>query len=149
MLPAESLVTQANHLGVPSAVDVRCGGLAESLSEATLAIASTGTVTMECALFGVPTVTLYKTSWFTYEIGKLIVKVKSLTMPNLLAKEEIFPEFIQDAATPKNISAAALQLLRDPARRTMVKSKLAKIIASLGGPGASRRAAEAIVKILR
>ncbi len=149
VLPAESLVAQAKRLRVPSAVDVRCGGLAESLSEATLAIASTGTVTMECALFGVPTVTLYKTSWFTYEIAKLIVNVKSLTMPNLLAKEEIFPEFIQDAATPKNISAAALQLLRDPARRAMVKSKLAKIIASLGGPGASRRAAEAIVKILR
>jgi len=149
VLPAESLVTQAKRLRVPSAVDVRCGGLAESLSEATLAIASTGTVTMECALFGVPTVTLYKTSWFTYEIAKLIVNVKSLTMPNLLAKEEIFPEFIQDAATPKNISAAALQLLRDLARRAMVKSKLAKIIASLGGPGASRRAAEAIVKILR
>jgi lipid-A-disaccharide synthase len=149
VLPTESLVTQAKHLGVPSTVDVRCGGLAESLSEATLAIASTGTVTMECAFFGVPAVTLYKTSWFTYEIGKLIVKVKSLTMPNLLAKEEIFPEFIQDAATPKNISDAALKLLRNPERREFVKSRLAKIISSLGGPGASRRAAEAIVKMLQ
>jgi lipid-A-disaccharide synthase len=149
VLPTESLVAQAKSLGVPSGVGLRCGGLAESLSEATLAIASTGTVTMECAYFGVPAVTLYKTSWFTYEIGKLIVKVKSLTMPNLLAKEEIFPEFIQDAATPKNISDATLKLLRNPERRDFVKSRLTKIIASLGGPGASRRAAEAIVKMLQ
>ena len=59
---------------------------AGSAREADIAIASTGTVTMECALFGVPTVTLYKTSWLTYQIARRIVTVKSLTMPNLLAE---------------------------------------------------------------
>ncbi len=132
-----------------SALRIQVGGLPEALAQATVAIASTGTVTMECAYFGVPTVTLYKTSWSTYQIGKRIVKVKSLTMPNLLAQEAVFPEFIQDAATPGNISHAALELLRDTARREKVQKKLAEIIASLGGPGASRRAAEAILKIVR
>jgi len=132
-----------------SALRIQTGGLPEALVQATVAIASTGTVTMECAYFGVPTVTLYKTSWSNYQIGKRIAKVKSLTMPNLLAQQPVYPEFIQDDATPENISRAALELLCDTARREEVQGKLAKVIASLGGPGASRRAAEAIVKLVR
>lgn len=149
VLPSENLAAQAMSLGAGTAgVEIRCGGLAESLVQADAAIASTGTVTMECAFFGVPTVTLYKTSWITYEIGKRIVKVKSLTMPNLLAQEQIFPEFVQHDATAQNLAKAALELLSDDVRRVQVKSGLKKIIASLGGPGASRRAAEAVLKLI-
>jgi lipid-A-disaccharide synthase len=102
---------------------------------------------MECAFFGVPTVTLYKTSWLTYQIAKRIVTVKSLTMPNLLAGETVYPEFIQDEATPENLSRAALELLQDKARRTEIKAQLAKIISSLGEPGAANRAAAAILSL--
>jgi len=131
-----------------SALTIQIGGLPEALKRATIAIASTGTVTMECAYFGVPTVTLYKVSWWEYEIGKRVVKVKSLTMPNLLANKAVFPEFIQNDATAENISHAALELLRDQPRRITIRAKLAQIIGTLGGPGASRRAAEAILKIV-
>lgn len=148
VLPSETLIKQATSEPLAAGIEIRFGGLAESLAEAQLAIASTGTVTMECAYFGVPAVTLYKTSWSTYEIGKRIIKVKSLTMPNLLAGETIFPEFVQDGATPEAIAGAALELLKDPARRETVRARLKEIIASLGGPGASRRAAEAILKIV-
>jgi lipid-A-disaccharide synthase len=148
VLPNESLTRQAKSLHVPVDVEVQTGGLPEALARADVAIASTGTVTMECAWFGVPTVTLYKASWINYEIARQIVKVKSLTMPNLLANEDIFPEFIQSAATAKNISGAALELLRDESRRNAVKAKLAKVIDSLGGPGACRRAAQAIARLL-
>ena len=65
----------------------------------------------------------------------------------LLANEELFPEFIQDAATPENIARAALELLRGEARRAKIKAKLAEIVAALGGPGASRRAARAILRL--
>jgi lipid-A-disaccharide synthase len=125
------------------------GDLSQVLPQADLAIASTGTVTLECAFFGVPTVTLYKTSWGTYQIAKRIVKVPSLTMPNLLAAEPVFPEFIQDAATPENLARAVLELLNDPARRQAIQSKLGKLVATLGEPGACRRAAEAIVSLLK
>jgi lipid-A-disaccharide synthase len=135
-------------LGVPTDIEIQIGSLSEALAESDLAIASTGTVTMECAFFGVPAVTIYKTSWVTYEIGKRIVKVKSLTMPNLLAAEEVFPEFIQNAATPENIARAALDLLQNEARRNSIKAKLAEIVSSLGGPGASERAALAITELL-
>jgi lipid-A-disaccharide synthase len=128
-------------------LEIQIGGLAESLSQAALAIASTGTVTMECAYFGVPTIAIYKTSWSTYQIGKRIVKVKFLAMPNLLANEAVFPEFLQSDATAKNISGAAMDLLNSPERRTEIKSKLAKVIESLGKLGASERAAKAILNL--
>src|SRR5207245_678170 len=129
-------------------LEIQSGGLAEALAQATVAIASTGTVTMECAYFGVPTVALYKTSWSTYQIGKRVIRVKFLAMPNLLANESLFPEFIQHEASVENISRAALELLGDEARRKKVKARLAEIIASIGGPGASARAAAAIVGLL-
>lgn len=124
------------------------GNLGEVLPRATLALASTGTVTLECAGFGVPAVAMYKTSWSTYQLGKRLVRVGFLAMPNLLAGEAIFPEFIQAAATPENIARAALELLNDPGRRGTIRGRLRKIIASLGGPGASRRAAQAIVELV-
>jgi lipid-A-disaccharide synthase len=148
VLPDETLVAQAKLLGLPAAMEIQIGKLPESLAGADLALASTGTVTMECAFFGVPAVTMYKTSWATYEIGKRIVKVKSLTMPNLLADEEVFPEFIQNEATAENISRAALELLQNESRRNALKTQLAQIVSSLGGPGASERAARAIAKLL-
>jgi lipid-A-disaccharide synthase len=129
-------------------LDVQVGNLAESLAEAAVAIASTGTVTVECAYLGVPTVAIYKAAWSDYLIARQIVRVKHLAMPNLLAGEEIFPEFIQHKATPDNIARAALELLNHPERRDAVKAKLAQIIKSLGEPGASLRAAEAVLSLL-
>jgi lipid-A-disaccharide synthase len=149
VLPNESLMRLAKSLGAPANVEIQIGNLPQALAEAGLAIASTGTVTMECAYFGVPTVTMYKTSWSTYQIARRIVKVKSLTMPNLMAGAEVFPEFIQDAATPENISHAALALLLDEARRNQIKKHLTQIIASLGGPGAPERGAHIIAGLLQ
>jgi lipid-A-disaccharide synthase len=73
--------------------------------------------------------------------------VKSLTMPNLLANVEIFPEFIQNDATPENLARAALELLQNESRREVIKLELKKIVASLGEPGAANRAASAILSL--
>jgi lipid-A-disaccharide synthase len=148
VLPNNALKTIATSLSMlPPAVEIQIGELSKALAEADVAMASTGTVTMECAFFGVPTVTLYKTSWLTYQIGKRIVTVKSLTMPNLLANEAVFPEFVQNAATPKNISRAALELLQNEPRRAQIKKRLAEIVSQLGDSGASQRAAAAILSL--
>ncbi len=130
-----------------SEADIQVGHLGEALAQADLAIASTGTVTMECACFGVPTVAIYRTSWSNYLIARNIITVKHLAMPNLLANDEIFPEFLQHAASADNIARAALELLSDPHRRSAVKTKLASVIQSLGGPGASGRAARTILEL--
>jgi lipid-A-disaccharide synthase len=148
ILPKEGLMEQAKALSLPADLEVQTGGLPESLAKADLAIAKTGTITMECAYFGVPTVALYKTSWSTWQIARHIVKVKYGAMPNLLANEEVFPEFIQDDARPENLARAALELLCDESRRAGVKARLSEIVASLGEPGAPRRAAMAILDTL-
>ena len=127
--------------------EIQISNLPQALAQADVAIASTGTVTMECAFFGVPTVTLYKSSWSTYQIGKRIVRVKWLTMPNILADEEVFPEFVQDAATSEHIAGAALELLQNEPRRIQIKKRLAQVVSSLGGPGANTRAATAILSL--
>ena len=147
VLPNPSLVQLAKSLGAD--LEIQIGELPWALAEADVAIASTGTVTMECAFFGVPTVTLYKTSALTYQIGKRIVTVKSLTMPNLLADETVYPEFIQHDATPENLSRAALELLQNETQRLKIKAQLAQIIASLGEPGAAGRAAKAILSLFQ
>lgn len=151
VLPNPTLAARAQEevvrLGPPGA-EVRAEGLAASLAEAQVAIASTGTVTLECAVFGVPTVALYKTSWLTYHLARRIVQVKYLAMPNLLARAELFPEFIQHAATPENLAREALDLLRNAERRARVRAGLREVVKSLGPPGASARAAAAILRLV-
>jgi lipid-A-disaccharide synthase len=145
VLPSEGLKKLADEASALR-VEVQVGGLADALRAATVAIASTGTVTLECAWFGVPTVAFYKTSGLTYAVGKRLVTVKFLAMPNLLAGESVFPEFVQHEATGPNLARAALALLRDEPRRRAVKAQLAKVVESLGPPGASNRAAKAVLK---
>ncbi len=148
VLPTESLRTMAAPFLAPlPALEIQIGGLADALRNATVALASTGTVTLECAWFGVPTVALYRTSRLTYELGRRIVTVKFLALPNLLAGEMVLPEFVQDAATPEALAAAAVELFRSPQRRAETQSKLARIAQSLGTPGAGRRAAATILSL--
>ncbi len=149
ILPSQALLDLAEEFDWPENTVSQVGGLEEALSTASIAIASTGTVTMECAWFGLPTIAMYKTSWSTYQIGKRIIQVKFLAMPNILADEAIFPEFIQDDATPENLSRAALDLLSNSTRLQAIREKLRRVTASLGEPGAAQRAAQAILGLLR
>jgi len=148
VLPNESLTTLARNL-LPGGgqVQIQVGGLEQALGEADLALTKSGTITLECACFGVPAIVIYKTSALTYFVGKRVVTVSYLAMPNLLAKETLFPEFIQADATPENISRAALELLRDEPRRMRIKAALAGVISSLGGEDASKRAARVLVQL--
>lgn len=129
----------------PDGLTVQVGHLAEVLADADAAIASTGTVTLECAWFTVPTIALYKTSWSTYQIGRRIIQVPHLAMPNLLAGKTVMPEFIQDAATPEALAEATMRLLTTPDALIRTRDELARVRRLLGPPGAAERAAEAIL----
>jgi lipid-A-disaccharide synthase len=146
VLPNEQMKERA-AAAERASVEIQTGSVPEALAGADLAITKTGTVTMECAFFGVPAVTIYKKSLLGLAIDLGIITVKSLTMPNLMAGEAVYPEFLAEAATPENVALAALRLLRDEPRRQQIKSKLAGVVASLGEPGASRRAAAAILSL--
>lgn len=149
VLPDASLQEYAKPLvkEVPR-LELQVGRLDEALRVADVALTKSGTITLECAYFGVPAVVFYKTSLITYLVGRQLVQVRHLAMPNLLAGETVYPEFVQGAATADNLANATLALLEDRARYEAVRAKLAKIVASLGGPGASELAAKAVVRLL-
>ena len=149
VLPSNEMLELARrHIPTDIKIDLQVGGLAKALGQASLAIASSGTITMECAWFRVPTVVLYKTSPLTHALGRTLVKVPYLAMPNLLAGEELFPEFIQSAANADNLAEASLRLLRDRSERTRILDGLELVAAQLGESGAASRAARAVLSTL-
>lgn len=111
-----------------------------------VALTCSGTATLENALLGLPTVVAYKTSWPTYLLARGIVRVKNIAMPNILAGETLMPEFIQSQATPETLSGALRALLGNPGQRRVLRGRLLSLRLLLGGPGASGRAAEAILR---
>jgi lipid-A-disaccharide synthase len=92
-------------------------------------------------------VVVYRVSPLTYAIGRRFVTVDTFAMVNLIAGERIVPELIQDAFTPDAVAREAVSILTDPARAAAIRHELAAVRAKLGAPGASRRAAEAILQI--
>ncbi|MDP6904896.1 MAG: lipid-A-disaccharide synthase [Verrucomicrobiota bacterium] len=150
VLPNESMAAQARLL-IPEVADwdIQIGHLEGAAGRADVAIASSGTVTLECAWFRVPTVVLYRTSWITYLLGKLFIKVKHIAMPNVLAEREVFPELIQSAASPGNLAREVNRFLDDSSRRVELREELDVIADSLGGKGAALRAARCVIRILK
>ena len=147
VVPTEATAQLAKSLGADMAIQI--GNLPAALAAADVAIAKTGTVTMECAFFRVPTVTLYKGSWLNFQIARHFITVKTFTMANLLAGEEVYPEFLQHTLTAENLARATLEVLQSEPRRTKMQAQLDKIITSLGEPGATKRAAAAILSLFK
>ena len=105
-----------------------------------------GTATLESTFFGLPMVILYKVAWLTWVVGKRLVKIPWLGLPNVLAGREIAREFLQDDAQPEPIAGEIFRLLEDSSAREEQQRAQAAVIASLGEPGAARRAAAAILE---
>jgi lipid-A-disaccharide synthase len=126
-------------------VTVEVGKAQEWMARAALAITASGTATMECAFYGCPMIVVYKVNWLTYLIGRMVVTVNWLAMPNVIANRAIVPEYIQQDAKPDRIVATARELLENAAKRETMQEDLAVVVASLGGAGASERAAKLIL----
>jgi len=126
-------------------VTVEIGKAQEWMQRATLAITASGTATMECAFYGCPMIVVYKVNWLTYLVGRMVVTVNWLAMPNVIAGRAIVPEFIQHDAKPDRIAAVARDLLVNVSKREDMRQELASVVTSLGGEGASKRAAELIL----
>jgi lipid-A-disaccharide synthase len=144
---SEALATEMRALA-GDLCDIRVGTAHELMQRATAGMVCSGTATLESAYFGLPMVILYKVAWLTWVVGKQLVRVPFLGMPNILAGRQIVQEFLQDAAKPEEIARAVLALVNDPAARTAQQRELASVIALLGEPGAGIRAAQAILHSL-
>ncbi len=119
------------------------------MQRATVGMVCSGTATLEAAYFGLPMAILYKVVWLTYAVGKRLVRVPHLGMPNVLAGREVAREFIQDECAPEPVERELLRLLADGAAREAQQRELAAVIAGLGDRGAGARAAAAVLAELR
>ncbi len=121
-------------------------GEASSLMQrAQVGIVASGTATLEAAYFRMPFVLVYRVALLTYLAARLVVKVKHLGMPNVLANREIVPEFIQGKAEADAICQAVLQLMNDSVRRERMIADFDSVIAKLGEGKASETAARMIL----
>jgi lipid-A-disaccharide synthase len=119
------------------------------MGRVSVGMVASGTATLEAALSELPFVLIYRVAWLTYLAARLVVKVKYLGMPNVLANREIVPEFIQHKAQPRAIAAAMARLLTDKTERKRMLTDFACVAQKLGRGEASVNAAEAIVTELR
>lgn len=117
----------------------------DALAYSDVALAASGTVTVEGALLGTPMVTFYRVTKVSWLIGKLLVRVPFFCMVNLIAGRQVVPELMQGEMTDIRLADEAGRLLSDPVRREQMRRGLAEVAARLAGPGdAIRRAAEEI-----
>lgn len=114
------------------------------MSVSDVALATSGTVTLEAALCGLPTVLCYHASDFSIWLARKLVYVKYAGLPNILAGKEIFPELIQEKMTPENMADCALHFL-EPDANKQIKQEMADAVAKLGAPGAVQRTADLIL----
>ena len=119
------------------------------LAAADVALVASGTVTVQAALHECPMVVVYRLSALTYRLGKPFVHVETYAMANLVAGRRVVPELIQEAFTPDRVAAEALRVLTDPAHAAVVRRDLRDVRGKLGTPGASRRAADAVLDVAR
>jgi lipid-A-disaccharide synthase len=119
------------------------------LAAADVALVASGTVTVQAALHECPMVVVYRLSTLTYRIGKPFVHVDTYAMANLVAGRRVVPELIQDEFTPERVASEALRVLTDPAHAAAVRLALRDVRGKLGTPGASRRAAQAVIEVAR
>ena len=117
------------------------------LAAADAVVTASGTATVQAALHERPMVVVYRLSPLTYALGKPFVRVTMYAMPNLVAGSAIVPELIQDGFTPERVAAEVVDLLTNPARHAGMCEALRQVRARLGGPGASGRAAEAVLEV--
>jgi lipid-A-disaccharide synthase len=135
---------------VPTHIVKDGGERADAFAAADAALAASGTVSLELALRGIPTVVAYRTNPVTAALVRRMLTIPHVALPNILAGSEVVPEFLQENCRAEPIAAALAKLLDDPARRAAQKTELAHIAELLGrgGTAPSLRAADAVLKVI-
>jgi len=120
----------------------------EILSVAEAALVASGTATLEAALFDVPQVVCYRTSRVTYRLAKLVIKVRFISLANLIMDREIVRELVQNDLNQKNLHRELLNIIRSGYRHEIIKSDYRHLRKVLGESGASSRIASDMVQNL-
>jgi lipid-A-disaccharide synthase len=154
LLPLASTLTEdeikehAERYGRLLDIRIIKDGHYEAMAACDVAMAASGTLTMELAILRVPMVVCYRVSIVTALLAKPFIKVKYASLVNLVAEKEVVPELLQSKATPENIYEKTLPLLLKKEAREAMQNELAMVCNTLGGPGASRRTAKIAIEML-
>jgi lipid-A-disaccharide synthase len=120
----------------------------EVIRAADLLLAVSGTVTLEAAVLGTPMIITYRVGLLSAIVGRLLIRVDHIGLPNLVAGKRIVPELIQFQATPERLAAIASEILGSPDRQAEMRAALAEVRGRLGTPGATDRAAREVLALL-
>ena len=118
-----------------------------SLAAADVALSSSGTATLESAIVGTPAVVMYRLSRLNFILAKWLVHLEHFSLINIVAGEEIVPELVQHDVNGTHIAKRVAAML-EPIEHKRILDGLARVRAKLGAPGASKRAAEEVFRML-
>ena len=148
LYPSEGILTVLRAANPPPEVVLRRLGEGAYPVKAAAVLTSSGTMSMQCALAGIPGAVTYRTDALTYWLGKLLVKVDYLGIANLLLNEPMYPEFIQGAAKPAALAVQLCECLENPARRERTAAQARRLRGLLSVP-ATGTAAEWLARMIR
>lgn len=138
LYPSDDILTVLRSAQPPAGVRLLPTGTPVAAS---VVLTSSGTMSMHCALAGIPGAIAYRANYLTYLLGRMLVKIEYLGIANLLLKAPMYPEFIQGAATPAALAAQLRAGLDDPARRARTAEQAAQLRALLERPTGGTAAA--------
>jgi len=119
------------------------------MASSDLLFIASGTATLQAAIIGTPMVIAYKLPWFTYLLARLLVRITSIGLANIVAGKPFLPELIQHRVTPEHLVAEARRILDDAVYRDGMRTEMARVRSLLGAPGASVRTAAVVLNQLR
>lgn len=131
LYPSETIREVLEEAGVPRQV---CLARTGSPVAAAAVLTSSGTMSMHCALAGIPGAIAYRTNPWTYLLGRMLVRTEYIGIANLLLREPMYPEYIQGASRPQRLADELRACLRDPTRRTRTRIQAERLHALLRQP---------------
>lgn len=145
---ADEAGVEAAVRAAPLPVRIVRGRTPEVMRAADFLLAASGTVTLEAAILGTPMLILYRLGLLTGLLARLLIRVRFIGLPNLIAGAGIVPELVLGDATPARVSQTALAILDDPVRMARMRQDLADVRRRLGEAGATERAATEVLRLL-
>jgi len=129
----------------PVKIKTREGRGEEIIAASDLLILASGTVTLEASLFLTPMIIVYRISFFSWIMGRILLKIPYIGLVNIVRGKKIVPEFIQHQARPEKIAEAGVDIITQPGNRERMIGELKIVRDKLGHPGAASRAASIII----
>jgi lipid-A-disaccharide synthase len=143
-IPEEPVTRSAREVGIN--VKIVKGETYDLMESSDVLLAASGSVTLEAALLGKPTIIVYKMSRLTYAVARRVVTTKSIGLVNIVAGRRVVPEYVQSEVEPSALCDELESMLFDQRRRSAIVAGLREVKDMLGGPGASARAAEVALR---